>query len=69
MIKYQIISSTGIDVREKENEAALADIQEFTQRHHPWLYLDGQPANPTEITLEALKKAQMVVLSHQILGG
>jgi hypothetical protein len=69
MIKYQIISSTGIDVREKENEAALADIREYTQRHHPWLYLDGQPANPVEVTIDALQNAQMIVLTHTILGG
>ncbi len=69
MIKYQIITSNGIDVREKEDEAALIDIQEYVIRHHPWLYLDGQDSNANTITLEQLKSSQMIVLTHSILGG
>ena len=69
MIKYSITSSTGTDVREKEDEAALADIREYAQRHHPWLYLDGQPVNPSEVTITALRNAQTVDLTHTILGG
>lgn len=69
MIKYQIITSTDIDTREKEDDAALQDIQEFVNRHHPWLYLDGQPTNTDNLTIDALKNAQSITLTHTILGG
>jgi hypothetical protein len=69
MIKYQIITSTGLDVREKNSAEAMLDIRDYSKRHHPWLYLDGQPTNPDTLTEEQLQSAQMVVLTHTILGG
>jgi hypothetical protein len=69
MIKFQIITTNGIDVQEKEDEQALIYIQEYVKRHHPWLYLDGQPTNTDEVTINQLQDAQFIVLSHVTMGG
>ena len=69
MIKYQIISSSGIDVREKEVKEALADILENAEKHNLWLYLDDAPMSPKTVTAEMLGAAQMIVLTHTIQGG
>jgi hypothetical protein len=70
MIKYQIISSTGIDVREKNDAVeALQDIRSVAEQHHLWLYLDGAPTSHASLTQDDLSKAQMIVLTHTILGG
>jgi hypothetical protein len=58
-----------MDIREKEDELALSDIQDYVKRHHPWLYLDGQDSNAKNITMDQLKNAQLIVLTHSILGG
>lgn len=58
-----------MDIREKNDEEALKDIQTIVERNHRWLFLDGQEVNAKTVTLEQLQQAQIITLTHTTLGG
>jgi len=68
MIHIKEVSSSGHDEWDFEEEEAMDYIKEATGGGK-WLFLDGQFAQPNEITIEDIAEAGEVLLTNALVGG